>query len=146
MRARGICVSLGADGAACNNQLDMFAEMRLAAGLQAVTSGPGALRAADVLRMATREGARTLGLAADIGSIEVGKRADLILIECDRPHLATTPDPISAIVYAARPTDVRTTIVDGKVLVDNFRLVREDLSAIVADARAEAKALATRAF
>lgn len=146
MRARGICVSLGADGAACNNQLDMFAEMRLAAGLQAVTSGPGALRAADVLRMATREGARTLGLAADIGSIEVGKRADLILIECDRPHLATTPDPISAIVYAARPTDVRTTIVDGKVLVDDFRLVREDLSAIVADARAEAKALATRAF
>ena len=146
LRARGICVSLGADGAACNNQLDMFTEMRLAAGLQAVTRGPGALRAADVLRMATREGARALGLAADLGSIEVGKRADLILIDRDRAHLATSPDPVSAVVYAARPGDVRTTIVDGHVLVDDFSLVRADAKAIVAEARVEAKALAARAF
>jgi cytosine/adenosine deaminase-related metal-dependent hydrolase len=146
LRARGICVSLGADGAACNNQLDMFAEMRLAAGLQAVAHGPGTLRAADVLRMATREGARALGLAAEIGSIEVGKRADLILVDRDCPHLATSPDPVSAVVYAARPSDVRTTIVDGEVLVDDFRLIREDVQAIVAEARAEAKALAARAF
>ncbi|MGH9176618.1 MAG: amidohydrolase family protein, partial [Vicinamibacterales bacterium] len=146
MRARGICVSLGADGAACNNHLDMFTEMRLAAGLQAVTRGAGALRAPDVLRMATREGARTLGLGADIGSIEVGKRADLILIDRDRPHLATSPDPMSAVVFAARPSDVRTTIVDGDVLVDDFRLVRADASAIIADARIQAAALAARAF
>lgn len=146
MRARGICVSLGADGAACNNQLDMFAEMRLAAGLQAITRGAGALGVVDVLRMATREGARALGLAAEIGSIEVGKRADLILIERDRPHLSSSPDPFSAIVYAARPTDVRTTIVDGHVLVDEFRLVQADVAEIVATARVEAKALAARAF
>lgn len=146
MRARGICVSLGADGAACNNQLDMFAEMRLAAGLQAVRRGPGALGAPDVLRMATREGARALGLDAEIGSIEVGKRADLILIDRDRPNLATGPDPISAVVYAARPADVRTTIVDGDVVVDDFRLLRADVEAIVAVARVEAAALASRAF
>jgi 5-methylthioadenosine/S-adenosylhomocysteine deaminase len=146
MRRRGVCVSLGADGAACNNQLDMFAEMRLATGLQAITRGAGALRAADALHMATRDGARTLGLETEIGSIEVGKRADLILIDRDRPHLATPSDPVSAIVYSARPADVRTTIVDGTILVDDFKLVAEDMSEIITTARTEADALARRAF
>jgi 5-methylthioadenosine/S-adenosylhomocysteine deaminase len=146
MRARGISVSLGADGAACNNQLDMFAEMRLAAGLQAIVKGPRALTAIDVLSMATREGARALGLDAEIGSIEVGRQADLIVVDRDRPHLATCPDPVSAIVYAARPSDVRTTIVAGEVIVDNFALTRADAAAIAATARTEAAALAARAF
>ena len=146
MRARGISVSLGADGAACNNQLDMFTEMRLAATLQAVTRGPGTLSARDALAMATREGARALGLADELGSIEVGKRADLIVIDRDRLHLSPQPDPFSTIVYAGRPTDVRTTIVDGERLVDDFRLVREDPAAIAATARHEAEALAARAF
>ena len=146
MRARGISVSLGADGAACNNQLDMFAEMRLAATLQAVARGPGALAARDVLWMATREGARALGLDAEIGSIETGKRADFILVDRDRLHLATSPDPFSALVYAARPNDVRTTVVDGEILVDDFRLVRADASEISSEARREAEALAARAF
>ena len=74
--------------------------------------------------MATREGARALGLEAEIGSIEAGKRADLILIDRHQPHLALATDPYSTIVYAARGTDVRTTIVDGQVLVDDFRPVR----------------------
>jgi 5-methylthioadenosine/S-adenosylhomocysteine deaminase len=146
MRERGISVSLGADGAACNNQLDMFAEMRLAATLQATRSGPGTLRAQDVLAMATREGARALGLEREIGSIEIGKRADVIIVDRERVHLATTPDPFSALVYSARPTDVRTTIVDGELLVDDFSLAREDASAIAAEARREAEALAARAF
>jgi len=146
MRARGISVSLGADGAACNNHLDMFGEMRLAAGLQAVTRGPRAIAARDVLWMATREGARALGLDADIGSIEPGKRADLIVIDRDRPHLATAPDPISAVVYAARPSDVRTTIIDGAIVVDDFQLAAADRAAIEADAAAEARALAARAL
>jgi 5-methylthioadenosine/S-adenosylhomocysteine deaminase len=146
MRRRGVCVSLGADGAACNNQLDMFAEMRLATGLQAITRGAGALSAADALRMATRDGARTLGLEAEIGSIEVGKRADLILIDRDRPHLATPLDAMSAIVYAARSADVRTTIVDGAILVDDFKLVGQDVSEIITTARSEAAALTRRAF
>src|SRR5579871_1995248 len=95
MRARGITVSLGADGAACNNRLDMFEEMRLAAVLQAVRLRPGALPAREVLWMATRAGARTLGLDREIGSIEVGKRADLIVVDRDRPHVAPGPDPYS---------------------------------------------------
>jgi 5-methylthioadenosine/S-adenosylhomocysteine deaminase len=146
MRARGICVSLGADGAACNNALDMFQEMRLAAGLQAITRGAGSLTAADALQMATREGARALGLERELGSIEPGKRADFIIIERDRPHLATCPDPISAVVYAARPGDVRTTVVDGHVLVDDFRLTGLDAAEVARVASAEARALAARAL
>jgi 5-methylthioadenosine/S-adenosylhomocysteine deaminase len=146
MRRRSISVSLGADGAACNNHLDMFAEMRLASGLQAITRGPGALGAADVLRMATIEGARALDWDAEIGSIEVGKRADLILVDRDRPHLVSSPDPVSAIVYAARPSDVRLTVVDGEVLVEDGRLLREDVLRVAEAARDEARALAMRAF
>jgi 5-methylthioadenosine/S-adenosylhomocysteine deaminase len=144
MRRRGVCVSLGADGAACNNRLDMFDEMRLAATLQAVRHAPGALTARDALWMATREGARTLGLEDEIGSIELGKRADLILIERDRPHLAPDPDPFSTIVYAARATDVRLTMVDGQVLVRDFGLDRIDPAEIAAEARLAAAELASR--
>jgi 5-methylthioadenosine/S-adenosylhomocysteine deaminase len=145
MRARGITVSLGADGAACNNRLDMFEEMRLAAVVQAVRRGPGALPARDVVWMATRAGARTLGLDRDIGSIEAGKKADLIVVDRDRPHLAPGPDPYSTLVYAARAGDVRTTIVDGERLVDDFLPLRVDRAAIAAEGRAAARALARRA-
>ncbi len=145
MRARGITVSLGADGAACNNRLDMFEEMRLAAVLQAVRTKPGALTARDVLWMATRAGAKTLGLEDAIGSLEVGKRADLIVVDRDRPHLAPGPDPYSTLVYAARGTDVRTTIVDGRVLVDRFTPLHIDRAEVVADARRAARDLAERA-
>jgi 5-methylthioadenosine/S-adenosylhomocysteine deaminase len=145
MRARGITVSLGADGAACNNRLDMFEEMRLAAILQAMRKAPGLLPARDVLWMATRSGARTLGREDEIGSLEVGKRADVIVVDRDRPHLAPGPDPYSTLVYAARGPDVRTTIVDGTVLVDDFEPVRVDRTEVVAEARAAAHELATRA-
>ena len=145
MRQRGVCVSLGADGAACNNRLDMFDEMRLAATLQAVRHAPGALTARDALWMATREGARTLGLEDEVGSIEVGKRADLILIERDRPHLSPGTDPFSTVVYAARATDVRLTMVDGEVLVRDFGLERADPAEIAAEARFAAADLASRA-
>jgi 5-methylthioadenosine/S-adenosylhomocysteine deaminase len=145
MMARGITVSLGADGAACNNRLDMFDEMRLAAVLQAARRGPGILPARDVLWMATRNGARTLNLDAEIGSIEPGKRADVIVVDRERPHLAPGPDPYSTIVYAARGSDVRTTIVDGEVLVDDFTPVRVDRAAVAAEARTVARDLASRA-
>lgn len=145
MRARGITVSLGADGGACNNRLDMFEEMRLAAVLQAMRVHPGALPARDVVWMATRAGARTLGLEHEIGSIEVGKRADLIIVDRDRPHLAPGPDPYSTIVYAARGSDVRMTIVDGEVLVDEFAPVRVDRAEVAIAARAAAHELASRA-
>lgn len=139
MRAKGISVSLGADGAACNNHLDMFEEMRLAAVLQSVRLKPGALTARDVVVMATREGARALGLLDQIGSVEPGKRADLIVID------ANGPDPYSTVVYASRGTDVRTTIVDGHVLIDESRPTRWDTAEINATARREARALAARA-
>src|SRR5438552_17197417 len=126
MRARGITVSLGADGAACNNRLDMFEEMRLAAILQAMRAQPGVVTARDALWMATRAGAKTLGLDDQIGSLEVGKRADVIVVDRDRPHLAPGPDPYSTLVYAARGSDVRTTIVDGEILVDDFTPRRID--------------------
>jgi len=145
MRARGITVSLGADGAACNNRLDMFEEMRLAAVLQAMRRQPGVLNARDVLWMATRAGARTLGLEDHIGSLEVGKKADVVLIERDRPHLAPGPDPYSTLVYAARGSDVRTTIVDGEVLVDDFAPLRVDRTAVAVAARDAAREVASRA-
>lgn len=145
MLRRGITVSLGADGAACNNRLDMFDEMRLAATLQAVREAPGALTARQVLWMATRAGARTLGREDELGSIERGKRADLIVIDRDRLHLAPGPDPYSTLVYAARGTDVRTTIVDGEVLVSNFTPVRVDRAGVAAEGRQAAREVAERA-
>jgi 5-methylthioadenosine/S-adenosylhomocysteine deaminase len=144
MRRRGICVSLGADGAACNNRLDMFEEIRLAATLQAVKEGPGAVTAQDAIWMATREGARALGMQEEIGSIEVGKRADLILVERDRPHMAPDADPWSTLAYAARGTDVRLTMVDGRVLMQDFALTGADARAITAAARSAAAELAAR--
>jgi cytosine/adenosine deaminase-related metal-dependent hydrolase len=145
LRARGICVSLGADGAACNNRLDMFDEMRLAATVQALRRAPGALPARDVLWMATREGARALGLEREIGSIEVGKRADLIVVDRDAPHLLPDSDPYSTLVYAAHGMDVWATFVDGRQLVRNGELVREDAAALAAEARMQAARLAVRA-
>ncbi|HEX3644233.1 MAG TPA: 5'-deoxyadenosine deaminase [Vicinamibacterales bacterium] len=145
MRARGITVSLGADGAACNNRLDMFEEMRLAAALQAMRREPGVLPARDVLWMATRAGARTLGLEDDIGSLVPGKRADVIVVDRDRPHLAPGPDPYSTLIYAVRGSDVRTTIVDGVLLVDEFAPLRVDRREVAVHAREAARSLAVRA-
>ncbi len=145
MRRRGITVSLGADGAACNNRLDMFEEMRLAALLQATRQRPGALTARDALTMATRAGAKTLGLDEELGSIEVGKRGDVIVVDRERLHLAPDHDPYSTLVYAARGSDVRTTIVGGDVLVDEFAPTRVDEREVMAEARSAAEALARRA-
>jgi len=145
MRARGISVSLGADGAACNNRLDMFDEMRLAATLQAMRKAPGVLPARDVVWMATREGARALGQEGDIGSIEPGKRADLLLIDRGDPHLVPSPDPWSAIVYSARGSDVRSVVVDGELLVHEFALTRMDAVEVSRSAEAAAAELAGRA-
>jgi 5-methylthioadenosine/S-adenosylhomocysteine deaminase len=144
MRARGISVSLGADGAACNNRLDMFDEMRLAATLQAVRKAPGALTARDAVWMATREGARALAMEREIGSIEPGKRADLILVGRHGVHQAPDADPWSSLVYASRGPDVRLTMVDGEILARNFALAHHDVTEIGEDARAAALRLRAR--
>jgi 5-methylthioadenosine/S-adenosylhomocysteine deaminase len=145
MRERGITVSLGADGAACNNRLDMFDEMRLAATLQAVRRGPGALAARDVVWMATRAGARTLGLQDRIGCVAPGHRADLIAVDVTGPMAAPASDPYSALVYACRGTDVRMTMVDGEVLVRDGVDQRRDPGALAEEARTQARLLRARA-
>jgi len=145
MRARGISVSVGADGAACNIRLDMFEEMRLAATLQAVRHQPGALTARDAVWMATREGARALALESEIGSIEPGKRADLIVVAREGTHQSPDADPWSTLVYATRGTDVRLTMVDGTVLVNDHALLSHDARAIAFEGREAARSLAARA-
>jgi 5-methylthioadenosine/S-adenosylhomocysteine deaminase len=145
MLARRIPVSLGADGAACNNRLDMFTEMRTAALLQKLAHGPEVLPAAEVLRMATIDGARALGLADEIGSLETGKRADVIVVKLDRLHSSPRRDVVSTLVYSAQPADVTTTIVDGRILMRNFELLTLDEASVVEEADREGSALAHRA-
>jgi 5-methylthioadenosine/S-adenosylhomocysteine deaminase len=145
MQARKIPVSLGADGAACNNRLDMFTEMRTAALLQKLAHGPEVLPAARVLRMATIEGARALGLDSEIGSIEVGKRADVIVVDLAQLHSTPASDVISALVYSAQPDDVRTTIIDGRVLMRDGDLTSLAESSVIENANREAEALRARA-
>ena len=141
----GVSVSLGADGAACNNRLDMFTEMRTAALLQKVLHGPEVLPASRVLRMATIDGARALGLAADIGTLEVGKRADVSVVRLDRLHSTPVSEVVSALVYSAEVDDVETVIVDGEVLMKERSLLTLDESEIISTAISEAEKLMFRA-
>jgi 5-methylthioadenosine/S-adenosylhomocysteine deaminase len=139
--AEGIRVALGADGAACNNNLDGFWELRLAALLQKARGGPKALPALAALRMATRHGARALGLDK-VGSLAVGQRADLILLDTHRPHLhPEAGDLASRVVYSARSADVHTVIVDGRVLVEDAKLLGADLTEILSQADQAASTL-----
>lgn len=123
---QGVSVSLGADGAACNNRLDMLTEMRTAALLQKALHGPEVLPASRALRMATIEGARALGLDAEIGSIETGKRADLALVRLDRLHSTPVEDVSSAIVYSAQPDDVEAVLIDGEFVLRDRKLLTID--------------------
>lgn len=133
LRKKGINVALGADGAPCNNTLNIFQEMRLAALIQKPVHGPKAMRAQEVLDMATRDGARALKWFDDIGSLEVGKKADLVALDLSGPentvpataHARGPLDPeafASAIVYATQPQHVRLTMVDGRVLYENGKV------------------------
>jgi len=146
MLARGISVSLGADGAPCNNRLDMFTEMRTAALLQKVSHGADVLPARRILRMATIEGARALGQAEEVGTLEIGKQADLIMIELERLHLTPIPDIISTIVYAAEAADVKTVLIDGQIVLRDGKLATVNEREVIAEARAEAKLLFERAI
>jgi 5-methylthioadenosine/S-adenosylhomocysteine deaminase len=145
MLARKIPVSLGADGAACNNRLDMFTEMRTAALLQKLAHGPEILPAMRVLQMATIDGARAVGRGHEIGSIEIGKRADLIVVDLERLQTTPAPDIVSALVYSAQPADVRTTIIDGQVLMRDGQLTTLVESSVIENSVREAKALRERA-
>jgi 5-methylthioadenosine/S-adenosylhomocysteine deaminase len=137
----GISVSLGADGAACNNRLDMFTEMRTAALLQKALHGPEVLPASRVLRMATIDGARALGLDAEIGSLEVGKRADVAVVSLDGLHTSPESDIVSSLVYAAEGSDVRCVVIDGQVVMKDRSLLTIDERETVAEANAQAELL-----
>ena len=136
MMDMGVFVSLGADGAPCNNNLDMFAEMRHAALIQKVRLGPTALPAPAVLEMATLGGARAMGMEDEIGSIEPGMRADVIILDLGGPHAAPTEhvDVVSRVVYEATAADVETTIVDGRVLMYRRKLLAFDENQMVREA------------
>ncbi|MGO4538324.1 5'-deoxyadenosine deaminase [Paenibacillus sp. 2TAB19] len=122
---QGIAVGLGADGAPCNNNLDMFQEMRLTAYIQKVKHGPTVMNARQVLRLATIGGARVLGMEEKIGSIEVGKLADIQLLDLEDFHVYPSFDAdwYSRVVYAATRGDVDTVIIDGQVVMEQ-KLVR----------------------
>ena len=141
----GISVSLGADGAACNNRLDMFTEMRTAALLQKVLHGPEVLPAKRVLRMATIDGARALGLDADVGSLEPGKKADLAVVRLGRLHSTPATDVVSALVYSSEIEDVDTVIIDGRMVLRERKLLTIDEAATIARANSEARNLIARA-
>ncbi|MDH3879771.1 MAG: amidohydrolase [Desulfobacterales bacterium] len=119
----GICVGLGTDGCASNNDLDLFLEMDTVAKLhKAKTLDPTAMDARTVLRMATIQGARALGLNESIGSLEKGKKADLIIIDTHKPHLTPMYNPVSHLVYAAMGSDVRTSIINGAIVMEEGHL------------------------
>jgi len=126
----GICVGLGTDGCASNNNLDLFLEMDTVAKLHKVhTLDPTIMDAETVLRMATIEGARALGLADRIGSLEPGKQADIIVIDTNKPHLTPMYHPASHLVYAVRGSDVATVLINGCTVMQDRQLKTIDLEA-----------------
>lgn len=132
LRAAGIPVGLGADGTPCNNDLDALEEVRLAALLQQFENGPGSFSGLDALRLATSEGAKAIGMGAEVGSIEVGKAADVIVLSLDRPELwvPAQADLHDLVVYGASRSAVRHVVVDGHLRVEDGRLVDLDLEEI----------------
>jgi 5-methylthioadenosine/S-adenosylhomocysteine deaminase len=136
----GITLGLGTDGAASNNDLDMFEAMRFTALLHKLQrNDPRVLPASDVLAMATIGGARALGLGDRIGSIEPGKCADLIVVSTAGARQTPLYDPISHLVYVAHGDDVTTTIVNGKTLMRDRKVLTLDVGAVLKDARAAAE-------
>jgi 5-methylthioadenosine/S-adenosylhomocysteine deaminase len=141
----GINVALGADSAASNNRLDGWEELRLAALLATCRSGPEALPAAAAFELATLGGARALGLDGQIGSLEVGKWADAVVLDLRTPHAAGADDVYTQLVYSARAADVRAVLVAGEVLVKDGALQRLSLPDTLREAATQRGALLRRA-
>ncbi len=136
MLKHGIKVGLGTDGSASNNDLDMFREMDTAAKIHKVTSlDPTVMSAETVLKMATTGGAKVLGMEKFIGSIETGKQADIILVDMNQPHLTPLYNCYSQLVYAARGADVKTSIINGKIVMKDRQLRTIDLPTAMENVR-----------
>jgi cytosine/adenosine deaminase-related metal-dependent hydrolase len=144
MRKAGMIVGLGADGAPCNNNLDALTELRHAALLAKSRTGTSTLPAAEALRLATIEGARVLGMDHEIGSIEFGKRADMVVIDLGGAHAEPGGDPTSRVVYACRPSDVKHVLLDGEIRVRD-REIDLDEEQIIATARVQGGLVKSRA-
>jgi 5-methylthioadenosine/S-adenosylhomocysteine deaminase len=135
MLAEGLRLGIGTDGAASNNDLDMFEEMLTAALLAKHASGdPTVAPAAAVLEMATMGGARALGMEDRIGSLEEGKRADLVVVGLDEPRLHPLYDAVSHLVYVAKGADVRHVVVEGRTIMRDRRVLTLDEKEVVAEA------------
>ncbi|WP_175640308.1 5'-deoxyadenosine deaminase [Metabacillus schmidteae] len=141
-----VSLSLGADGAPCNNNLDMFNEMRLAALIQKPVHGPTSMDAHTVFKMATIGGAKAVGIENEIGSIEIGKKADLAILNLHDFHTypAIGVDPISRIVYSATRADVETTIINGQIVMENRVMKTMDKKSILTEANSSIKRLLAR--
>ena len=140
MLGAGVKVGLGTDGCASNNNLDMLREMDMAAKIHKVHRlDPTAMAARTVVRMATSGGAAALGMAEDLASLAPGKKADLITIDLNQPHLTPLYEPCSHLVYAARGADVRDVIIDGRVVMRNRELLTIDLERVMTEVRRIAK-------
>jgi 5-methylthioadenosine/S-adenosylhomocysteine deaminase len=140
---RGVTVGLGTDGCASNNNLDIFTEMDMAAKLHKIqTMDPTVLDSVTVMRMATIEGAKALGMEDITGSIERGKKADIIILDIDKPHLTPMYNPYSHIVYAARGNDVSHSIINGQLVMEDRKLLTLDIEEIME--RAKEKAIKVR--
>lgn len=136
MLAKGITVGLGTDGCASNNNLDLFSEMDIAAKLHKINRmDTTVMDALTVLRMATIEGAKALGMEGITGSLEKGKRADLIILDTNKPHLTPMYNPYSHLVYAARGADVTHTIINGRPVMEERRLLVMDIDEVMSRAR-----------
>lgn len=133
---QGVTVGLGTDGCASNNNLDLFSEMDTAAKLHKVHAmDPTVVDAVTVLRMATIQGARALGLQDIIGSLEIGKKADVIVIDTHKPHLTPMYNAVSHLVYAASGNDVTHSVINGKLVMEDRKLLTLDLDEIIARSR-----------
>ena len=142
MLKAGVNVTLGTDGASSNNNLNMFEEMHLASIMhKALNYDAVSVPAESVIKMATINGAKALGIQDELGTLEVGKKADIILIDLRKPHLVPLNNPLSAICYSAQSSDVHTVIVDGKILMENYELKTIDIEKAMHDAEDAARKL-----
>lgn len=132
----GIKVGIGTDGTASNNNLNMFEELHLASLLHKVSWGdPTVLPAYQVLQMGTIFGAQTVGLIDEIGTIEVGKKADIILIDLNKPHLYPSHDIVANLVYSAQASDVKTSIIDGQIVMKDREVLTIDEEKVIYEAQ-----------
>jgi 5-methylthioadenosine/S-adenosylhomocysteine deaminase len=147
MRRAGVHVGVGTDGAASENMLHILgSELRLAALLAKHSEGdPSAFTAYDAVEMATLGGARALGMADEIGSLQPGKRADIVILDTEKPHLVPNHDPLALVAYSMLPGDVAMTLVNGRVVYEHGRLTTMDGVEIMAKAREAAVRLVSQA-